>query len=92
MLNKNFPGFISSDGMDNPFGTKSQSLFLGGEQVETSRLFREATKVPSHSVKAMVVGSRSPEKIFEKSLQFLIGGFRGGPTRRIVDMSGHENF
>ena len=38
-----------------------------------------------------MVGSRGPEKISEKPFQLLIGGFRGSPVGRVINMSGYEN-
>ena len=66
-------------------------MFLGGEQAETSQLFWETTEIPSHSVKAMKLRPRGPEKVSEEPFQFLIGGFRGSPAGRVIDMSGCEN-
>ena len=63
-----------------------------GEKVKASRLFGETIEVPSNCVKSMMIKTKSPEKITEQSFQFLTGGFRRSPIRRIIDMSGHNNF
>ena len=66
MANHNLPSFISKNSMNNPFGAKSKALILSGEQAETTRLFWEATKVPSNSMETMMIRTRSLEEISKK--------------------------
>ena len=40
----------------------------------------------------MKLGPRGPKKVSERPFQLLIGGFRRSPARRVIDMSGYENF
>ena len=70
MLSQNILGFISSDGTNNPFSTKSKALFLCGKQAKTTKFFWEITKIIGNYVKEKMIGTRSTVKIPEKSFQY----------------------
>ena len=68
MPQQNLPSFISSNGTYNPFGTKRKALLLCGKKAKASRLFWETTKIPSNSMKAMMIETKGTEKIKETAL------------------------
>ena len=66
-------------------------MLLSGKMAKTSTLLRETTKIPSHSVEAMMTRTRGPKKVKKQALQLEVRGFGRSPTRGIINMGSNKH-